>query len=131
MPVEAQAPTPHVVPKASIVPSQSLSRLSQLSADGGVVGAHIRLPPAPRVAPAPHTPSCPVLHNAPPPGLPSSAVPSQSSSALLQISAPGAPGRQLSEPAVHVPLETQAPMPQVVANPSTVPSQLLSRLSQI
>ena len=41
------------------------------------------------VAPAAHTPGFPVLQATPPPGLPSSATPLQSSSRPLQVSALG------------------------------------------
>src|SRR5215217_4395883 len=75
---------------SSTSPSQSLSRLSHCSADADWFCVHTTLPPVHAVVPVAQTPSNSVSHVVPPPGLPSSATPSQLSSIPLHCS--GAPG---------------------------------------
>ena len=52
-------------------------------------------------------------------------------SRLSQFSAVGAPGLQESAPAVQVPVAAHSPTPQLVAKPSTVPSQSSSMPLQV
>jgi hypothetical protein len=91
-PVRAHAPTPHVAfgRPSSTAPLQLLSRASHTSVDGLVFRLHAIAPDVHAVVPCAQTPDIPVLQLMPPPGLPSSTVPSQSSSTPLQVSAPGA-----------------------------------------
>src|SRR5690606_9737708 len=84
---DVQAPPPPGLP-SSVWPLQSLSTLSQASAEGAVVGVHIIPPPEHDIVPSAHTPGMPVLH-APPPSTPSSTLPLQSSSTPLHDSTPG------------------------------------------
>ena len=140
-PVEAHAPTPQVVgvvPRSSSVdPSQSLSRLSQISSAGSP-GAQLSTQAPPIHASSPveaHSPAPQAVGVVP---RPSSVDPSQSLSRLSQISSAGSPGAQLSTqaPPIHAssPVEAHSPVPQAVAvvpRPSSVePSQSLSAPSQ-
>src|SRR5882724_7139843 len=129
VPAEAQAPTPQVVAKESTVPSQSLSRPSHASAEGFTFRVHATAPPWQVCVPAAQTPACPVEQAAPPPGLPSSICPLQSLSTPSQISTPGGFATHEFTPATHEPVLEHCPTPQLVANPSTLPLQSLSRPS--
>src|SRR5262245_62833086 len=60
-----------------------------------------------------------------------STIPSQLLSTLSQTSVEGEPGTHESTPALQYPVETHWPTPHEVATASTVPSQSLSRPSQI
>jgi hypothetical protein len=71
---------------SSVLPLQLLSRPSQTSVDGDVFCWHTTAPPEQEVVPWLHTPSRPVEHANPPPGLPLSVIPLQSSSRPLQVS---------------------------------------------
>ena len=96
-PVAAQTPMPHEVTNSSMVPSQSLSRLSQIS--GLTAGVQLSIPPLQKPvdmhAPEPH-----VVTN-------SSTMPSQSLSRLSQISAVAGRGLQVSTPTLQKPVELQ------------------------
>src|SRR5213594_3270957 len=80
-----QSPRP-----SSALPLQSLSSPSQTSAEDAVFWLQTIAPPVHAVVPAAQTPCSPVLQLEPPPGLPLSITPLQSSSRPLHTSA--APG---------------------------------------
>src|SRR5262245_29048284 len=101
VPVAAHAPTPQLVAKPSTVPSQLSSRLLQVSAEDDVSWTQTRLPLWQASVPSMQTPRRPVSHATPPPGLPSSVWPSQSSSSPLQISDPA--GLMSSSPSSQSP----------------------------
>src|SRR5439155_978974 len=120
---------------SSVAPSQSLSMPSQTSALGVTLRLHAIAPPMHAVVPAAQTPGRPVLHEAPPPGLPSSVLPLQLLSRPSQTSGLGATLRlQITAPAVHavVPAAQTPSWPVLHAAPppglplSTVPLQSLS-----
>ena len=87
-PVAQAAPPPGLF--SSTVPSQSLSMLSQVSAEGARLGLQVSTAPWHVTVPFEHWPSSPLVQAPPPPGLPSSGVPSQSLSTPSHVSAPGA-----------------------------------------
>ncbi len=101
----------------STTPSQSLSRPSQISADGCTFWLQTIPPLLQAVVPAAQTPSLPVLQAWPPPGLPLSTTPSQSLSRPSQVSAAGwialtqttAPFRHCWVPSAQTP---GSPVPQ-------------------
>ena len=74
----------------------------ETTVDGWVFGAHWSVPPSQVSVPVAQTPFWPVLHCAPPPGLPSSTLPSQLLSKPSQTSAVGnCVGEQSRLPAVQ------------------------------
>ena len=125
---------PMVGTPSSVAPSQSSSRPSQVSGPGLVPPVQTSAPPMQVRVPGEHSPML-EPQAPPPPGLPSSVVPSQSLSRVSQSSAdgpvapeqePNMPAVQTWEPGRHSP----TPLPHERLNPSTTPSQSLSRLSQ-
>src|SRR6266850_2238850 len=133
---------PHCAPPPgfplSVIPSQSLSRPSQVSAVGPTPPTQVRDPPVHCVAPNEHSPVS-VPHCAPPPGLPLSITPSQSLSKPSQISVTGpTPPTQTNDPPVHcvAPKEhSPVSVPHCAPPPgfplSVIPSQSLSRPSHV
>src|SRR6185369_11018682 len=89
-------------------------------------------PPLPPSLAPPTPPSGSGVHMAPPPGLPSSTTPSQSSSRLLQTSAVGSGASQPSHaPAVQVSVPTPQALEHARVRPSSIrPLQSSSRLLQ-
>src|SRR5262245_15197930 len=128
-PVLHAAPAPGF--PSSTVPSQSSSRPLHISLEAWTFGAQISDPPEQVRVPAAQTPEIPVAQAAPPPGFPSSAAPSQSSSMPLHVSAEGAPGLHVcgEPPRQFCAVTRQAPVPQVVlpSPSSATPSQFSSR----
>src|SRR5262245_51242706 len=97
-PVLHAAPPPGL--PSSVTPSQSLSTPSHSSVEGDAFCTHTSEPFWQDSVPKEHTPGRPVLHVVPPPGLPLSTTPSQSSSALLHVSALGGESwTQVTDPA--------------------------------
>ena len=137
-PVEVpQLPPPPGSP-SSMVPSQSSSSPLQSSAVGPVSPVQTSAPPMHCSRPWSQVP-VPVPQSRPPSGLPSSVMPSQSSSSPLQSSVVGlvapmhviAPLVQASVPVVHSPTLLPHAPPPPGSPSSTVPSQSSSRPSQI
>jgi hypothetical protein len=138
MPVEQLVPPPGF--PLSTTPSQSLSTPSQTSGRGFVLRLQATAPDVQDVVPAVHAPNMPVLHIAPPPGLPLSATPSQSLSSPSHTSAIGlllrlqtiAPELQAVVPAEQLP---GCPVLHITPPPgfplSTTVSQSLSRPSHV
>ncbi len=134
-----QAPIPSqgspTTKPSSVVPSQSLSRPSQISSDDlssvppGAV-EHVRLTESGThsVRPLPHTPTA---SQSSPSAKSSSVRPSQSLSRVSQTSSDGAPGVQESTPEAQRPMDAHSPRPHATGKPSVTPSQSLSRPSQI
>jgi hypothetical protein len=116
----------------STVPSQSSSRPLHVSLAAAWLALHTMDPLVHAVLPAEHTPCLPVEHETPPPGLPLSMAPLQSSSSPLHVSAEGCTfWLQTTAPLEHavVPAEQtpSLPVPQLWPPPglplSTTPSQ--------
>jgi hypothetical protein len=132
-PVLHAAPPPGF--PSSVAPSQSSSTPLQVSAAGDVVWTQVSPPPLHVVVPDEQIPGAPVVQAAPPPGLPWSIEPSQSSSMPLHVSAVDVPGVHVcGTPATQFWTVTwQAPVPQlVVPSPSSVcPLQSSSALLQV
>src|SRR5690606_31555363 len=112
----------------------------QISGLDTVVALQTMLPPMQLVMPGPQTPCCPVLQACPPPGLPSSVWPLQSSSRPLQLSDEGdvfGTQERLPPEQVEVPTEQTPGWPVGQTKPppglfsSTWPSQSSSRPLQI
>ena len=86
------AELPQVAPPpglpSSTLPSQSSSSPLQTSGAGPLPPTQVSPPPMHIWVPLVHSPA-ELPHAAPPPGLPSSVAPSQSSSSPLQLSVPG------------------------------------------
>src|SRR5688500_17510493 len=88
--VVADVSSKYTVGAPGALPSQFSSiALPQISGEGCTLCTHWSWPLTHVIVPAAQAPSRPVLHAAPPPGLPSSIAPSQSSSTWLQVSTEG------------------------------------------
>src|SRR5436853_272287 len=99
-------PVLHISPPPGLPSSALPLQLSSRPLHASVVGCWFWLQTIPplwqSVVPAPHTPSLPVLHAWPPPGLPLSTAPLQSSSRPLHTSALACTFcTQLTTPAWH------------------------------
>jgi hypothetical protein len=138
LPVLQASPPPGL--PLSTTPLQSLSSPSHASAVGLALRLQTTAPAVHAVVPAAQTPSCPVEHATPPPGLPLSTTPSQSSSTPLHVSATAAWfAVQAMDPPVHAvvpaehapcwPVEHARPPPGLLS--STVPLQSSSRPSHV
>ena len=129
-PVRQVTPAPGL--PLSTVPSQSSSLPLHVSALARTVCEQETAPPLHTVTPGAHTPTLPVWHACPPPGLPLSTVPSQSSSLPLHVSPLACVVcAQPSDPPLHVvvpaaqtpdlPVTQARPLPGLAS--STVPLQ--------